>query len=113
MEECLFCNIVSRSVPSRPVFEDDEVMAFHDIHPKAPVHVLIVPKKHISSMNDLSDADQMIAGKLLLTARTLAQTLGVADAGYKLVINTGKDGGQLVGHLHIHLLGGKHLEMGI
>ncbi len=106
MPECLFCGIIAGSLPSKKVFENEEVVVIHDLHPKAPVHVLIIPKKHIVSANDLSESDQNLAGKLLLAAKRVAGDLGVAQNGYKIIINTGKDGGQLIGHLHLHLLGG-------
>ena len=107
--DCIFCKIVEGSIPSKKVYEDENVLAFYDIEPQAPVHVLIIPKKHIASMNDVtSDDDQIIAG-LHAAARKIAAELGIAESGYRLVNNCGKDGGQVVLHLHFHLLGGTKL----
>lgn len=106
MNDCVFCKIIKGEMPSTKVFEDEEMVAFKDINPMAPVHVLIVPKIHFSSLVDATDEKQALLGKLLLKARDLAKELDVADAGYKLVINNGKDSGQIVFHLHVHLLGG-------
>lgn len=107
--DCLFCRIAARELPGAFVYEDEHLVAFQDIHPKAPVHVLIIPKKHIASVTTLAAADEALAGKLLLAARHIAEQTGVAAAGYRLVVNAGSHGGQLVEHLHIHLLGGKPL----
>ncbi len=102
---CLFCKITSGQIPSRKVYEDDDVLAFHDIHPAAPVHFLIVPKLHIPTLSDASEAHQALLGKVLLLAPRLAAEEGVSN-GFRTVINTGKDGGQEVYHLHVHVMGG-------
>lgn len=107
--DCLFCGIAAHQLPADFVFEDADLVAFKDIHPKAPVHILIVPKKHIASVAHIENVDATLAGKLFLAARAIAEQTGVAAAGYRLVVNTGAHGGQLVEHLHLHLLGGKPL----
>lgn len=110
MADCLFCTIAQKKAPAQIEYEDDELIAFRDIAPKAPIHILIIPKRHLESMNDLTTNDHLLAGALLVAARDLAVKLGIADPGYKIVVNTGGDGGQAVGHLHLHLLGGKPLR---
>jgi len=105
--DCLFCKIVHGEIKSNLVYQDDEVIAFHDIHPQAPTHILCIPRRHISTLNDLTDQDAEIAGKLLLTARRLARELGFAEEGYRLVMNCNDHGGQTVYHIHLHLLGGR------
>jgi histidine triad (HIT) family protein len=104
-QECLFCRIARGEVPSRKVYEDDEVLAFHDINPAAPVHFLMIPKKHVESLLSVQDGDQAVLGKLVTLAPQLARQLG-CDNGFRAVINNGPDGGQEVQHLHIHILGG-------
>jgi len=106
MENCLFCRIISGEIPSNKAYEDDQTLAFYDIDPKAPVHVLIVPKKHIASIAAAGEEDLGLVAHLLAVARQLAGEMKL-DNGFRLVINTGKDGGQTVDHLHIHLLGGR------
>ena len=106
MNDCLFCKIVDGAIPSAKVYEDERVLAFRDIAAKAPVHVLIIPKEHIASVAELREEDMDITAHLIRTAQKLAAELGLAD-GFRLVVNTGRDGGQTVGHLHIHLLGGR------
>lgn len=103
--DCLFCRIVAGEVPAKKVFEDDEILAFHDVGPKAPVHILIIPKKHIRSLNESTDADTVLLGRLLRTAARLADELQVAGPGYRVAINTNDDGGQSVYHLHAHVMG--------
>jgi histidine triad (HIT) family protein len=103
--DCLFCRIVQGEVPSDVVHEDADVLAFKDIHPKAPVHILVIPKKHLDSLATTSDDDQALLGKLLQTVRAIAADRQLD--GYKTVINTGHSGGQVIDHLHLHLLGGK------
>lgn len=107
---CIFCKIVAREMNSSFVYQDDEVTAFKDINPQAPSHILIVPNKHIGSVGDASGKDQAVLGKLLLAAAQIAQEKGVANNGYRLVINTGADGGQSVSHLHVHLLAGRQMS---
>lgn len=107
--DCIFCKIAKKEIPSKIAFENDELLAFHDISPQAPVHVLVIPKKHFSNLNEVSSADSALLSHLLTTIQTLAQKLGVAETGYRTVINTNPQGGQTVYHLHVHLLGGKQL----
>jgi len=107
LQECIFCRIVAKEVQSDIVHEDDEIVAFRDINPQAPVHVLIVPRKHIPTLNDAPPEDQPLLGKLLLVAQQLAQKLQVADSGYRLVLNVNRGAGQSVFHIHLHLLGGR------
>lgn len=107
--ECLFCKISKREIPSKIVYEDDEVLAFPDINPKAPVHILIVPKKHLVTLDQATMADQALLGSMLLAATKLAKQFNLS-AGYKLAMNVGRCGGQVVNHLHLHLLGGGRLS---
>jgi len=108
--DCIFCAIVEGSIPGDIVYEDDDVVAFKDINPKAPVHVLIVPRRHVRSVNELTEEDAGLIGHICLVARRLAQELGVAESGYRIVSNNGPDGGQEVDHLHVHLLGGRQMR---
>lgn len=107
MSDCLFCRLVRREIPARIAAETEHCLAFHDIAPQAPVHVLVIPKAHLDSM--VAVTDPLIVGRLAALAADLARQLGVADAGYRFVINTGADGGQTVHHLHAHLLAGRSL----
>lgn len=106
---CLFCKIAQGAIPASVVFEDDEIMAFRDLNPQAPKHVLIIPKQHISTLNDASDEQQALLGKMMLRAKKIARAEGVSDSGYRLVLNINSDGGQTVYHIHLHLLGGRHM----
>lgn len=108
--DCIFCKIVSGDIPSEKLYTDELVSAFRDIHPAAPTHILIVPNKHLASINDLSEADEPITGRMLTVAQKLAAREGVADAGYRLIVNTGPNAGQVVFHLHLHLLGGHKMR---
>lgn len=108
--DCLFCKIVSGQINSHIVYEDDDILAFDDIAPKAPIHQLIIPKKHIATLNDLEQSDQALVGKMLLVATQLAKQYNIADAGYRTLFNCNKDGGQEVYHIHLHLLGGRALS---
>ncbi len=117
MDNCIFCKIASGAIPSKKVFEDEELMAFHDINPAAPVHVLIVPKQHIPSLAACNDSHSVLLGKMMLLAPKLAQQLGCGyeaagngdgTGGFKTLFNTGPDGGQEVYHLHLHVFGGPH-----
>lgn len=110
MKDCLFCKIASGDIPSNKAYEDDQVLVFHDISPVAPVHVLIVPKKHIGSLNETGEADAALLSHVFKVAVQVASDLGIAEAGYRIVNNCGKDGGQTVAHLHFHLLGGRDLD---
>jgi len=107
--DCIFCKIINKEVKSQIVEENDKVVAFYDISPKADVHILVAPKKHIASVKELSQQDKMIVAEMILTAREIAAKKGLN--GYKLVINVGREGGQTVEHLHLHLLGGKNIVM--
>lgn len=107
-DSCLFCRIVRREIPAAVVWEDEHSLAFRDIDPKAPTHVLVIPKTHIDSLNDASDAAQV--GRLCLAAAAIARAEGIADGGYRTVINTGANAGQTVFHIHLHLLGGRALR---
>ncbi|MDO4282572.1 MAG: histidine triad nucleotide-binding protein [Clostridia bacterium] len=110
MEDCLFCKIVVGSVPSEKVFENDYVLAFKDINPVAPVHVLIIPKIHIQDTNEISDKNVLYISEIYKSVEEIASICGVKEKGYRLVCNCGNDGGQMVHHLHFHLLGGKKLR---
>jgi histidine triad (HIT) family protein len=105
----IFEKIAAREIPARIIHEDDDVMAFHDINPQAPVHVLIVPKRVIPRLGEAGENDQAILGKLLLTAGQLARDLGLSESGYRVVINSGPDAGETVPHMHLHLLGKRNL----
>jgi histidine triad (HIT) family protein len=105
--ECLFCRIVARAIPSDPLYEDDEILAFKDIHPKAPFHALVIPKTHISTLNDLQDSEAALAGRLFLVAKQIAGDHGYS--GYRCVVNTNKEGGQVVFHVHLHVLAGRRM----
>jgi len=106
MKDCLFCKIVNKEAPAEIVYEDEKVVTFKDIYPKAPLHLLVVPKKHIPSVDHLESADKELIGDLFLVAQKIAREQGVAKTGYKLVFNVGKGAGQIIDHLHLHLLGG-------
>lgn len=108
LTDCLFCKIIKRELPSEIVYEDDDVLAFRDIKPQAPVHVLIIPKRHIASLDDLTKEDENAMGRAMLVASKLARDLGISE-GYRVVTNCGKDAGQSVFHIHMHLLGGRSL----
>jgi histidine triad (HIT) family protein len=105
MSDCLFCRIVNGEIPAKKVFEDEHILAFHDIHPIAPVHFMIIPKRHIASLMDVQDGDQPVLGHILYKADELARGLGLNE-GFRTVINTGRIGNQEVYHLHVHVLGG-------
>jgi len=109
MENCLFCRIVSGEIPASKVYEDDEVMAFNDINPQAPLHVLVIPKRHISTTNDLSTQDDALIGTLVRRAAAIAREKGYADRGYRSVLNCNAEAGQTVFHIHLHLLAGRGL----
>jgi histidine triad (HIT) family protein len=108
--DCIFCQIASGKIPGDIVYQDKEILAFRDINPNAPVHILIIPKKHIASLDQLSQSDTALVGRMVAVASRLAKDEGVAEKGYRLAINCGKEGGQLVPHLHLHLLGGRQLS---
>jgi histidine triad (HIT) family protein len=109
MDGCIFCRIAAKEIPASVVYEDDEMLAFDDINPKAPVHVLIIPKEHFASLNELPDGRQDLLGRLLTKARAVAEAKGIAQSGYRVVLNTARDSGQDVLHLHVHILGGRKM----
>ncbi|MFC2017097.1 histidine triad nucleotide-binding protein [Chloroflexota bacterium] len=108
--DCIFCKIIAGEIPSDILYQDEEVIAFRDIHPIATTHLLIIPKRHISSLTHLSEEDLPLMGHIVNIANQLAKREGIAESGYRLVINCGKEGGQLVPHLHMHLIGGRRLS---
>ena len=108
--DCIFCKIVDSEIPADILYQDEEVIAFRDINPVAPTHLLIIPKKHIPSLLHLSEAGSSLVGDMVNTANQLAKREGIAESGYRLVINCGEQGGQVVPHLHMHLLGGRRLS---
>ena len=108
-DDCLFCKIAAGEIPADPVYQDDDLVAFNDINPQAPTHVLIIPRTHIATLNDATPNDAAILGKLLVTAGKIARSKGFADAGYRVVMNCNAAAGQTVFHVHLHLLGGRQL----
>ena len=109
MNDCLFCGIVDGSVKANLVYQDDAVVAFNDIAPRAPVHILIIPRKHVASVSDIAAVDSALIGEIFLIAAKLACEQGIAESGYRVVVNSGADAGQSVLHIHYHLLGGRQL----
>lgn len=106
---CIFCAIANGTLPATIIYQDDEIIAFDDIHPKAPHHKLIIPRRHIATVNDLTSNDKELIGNMVIVAQKLASDLKIADAGYRILFNCNKDGGQEVYHLHLHLIGGRPL----
>jgi histidine triad (HIT) family protein len=109
MMDCLFCKMVKGEIKPDVVYEDETVLAFRDINPKAPVHVLVIPKQHITNVNDIQVGDRLLVGDMYLAARKVAQQTGVAESGYRLVVNCNSDAGESVHHLHLHIMGGRVL----
>ena len=109
-KECLFCKIVTGDIPADVVYSDDDVLAFRDINPRAPIHVLVIPKEHLDSLASVADEHRDLMGHIMLVAREIAKDEGLGPSGYRTVINVGVDGGQTVQHLHLHLLGGRALR---
>ena len=109
MTDCLICKIVNRDIPASIVYEDDHVLAINDINPQAPTHILVVPKRHIASLNELTVEDDQLVGELIRRASMIAQERGISAAGFRTVFNTNRDAGQTVFHIHLHLLGGRSL----
>jgi histidine triad (HIT) family protein len=109
-DDCIFCRIIARQAPAHIVYQDELVTAFHDIHPVAPTHILIVPNRHIASVNQIKADDEGVMGKLFTTARILAAQEEIDQSGYRLIVNTGANAGQAVFHLHLHLIGGQHMR---
>ena len=109
MEDCLFCKIIDKKIPSTVVYEDDEILAFKDINPVAPVHILVIPKKHVASLAEIQKEDEQLIGKIYTVINEIANKEGIFEKGYRVIVNCGEDGGQEVKHLHFHLIGGKKL----
>ena len=107
---CLFCGIAQEKIPARIIYKDDDVVAFHDISPKAPHHILIIPRKHIATLNDVTEADIPLIGKIIHCAKELAAQIGISEPGYRLVFNCNDHAGQAIYHIHCHLLGGRHMH---
>ena len=107
MNDCIFCKIADHQIPTKPVYEDNDVIAFHDLHPKAPTHILLIPKKHIEKLSDMKEDDTALGGNLLLAVGKVAEAVGIKENGFRVVVNNGKYAGQEVFHLHLHILGGK------
>ncbi len=110
MSDCLFCKMVSGDIQPDKVYEDDQVLAFRDIGPQAPTHVLVIPKQHISTLNELDEGHAELVGRLYLVAKDIAEREGIAGSGYRTVMNCNADGGQAVFHIHLHLLGGRPMR---
>jgi histidine triad (HIT) family protein len=110
MDKCIFCEIAAKRIESQIVYEDEKVVAFKDIHPRAPVHILVIPKKHIPGVTSLEEADNELVGHMVLVTQQLAKDFSVYQCGFRLVVNSGPDAGQAVNHLHLHLLGGRRLK---
>jgi histidine triad (HIT) family protein len=108
--DCIFCKIIAGEIPSTQVYADEQVFAFRDINPVAPTHVLIIPRQHIASVNELRAEDEQLTGHLFTAARQIAEQEGIAESGYRLIINTGPDGRQEVFHIHLHLIGGQRMR---
>lgn len=109
MNNCLFCQIIKKEIPAEIIFENDLLIIFKDIHPKAPIHFLIVPKKHLSSVNELNEEDRQIISEVFLQAKKIAKINKISEKGYRLIVNTGPDSGQIIFHIHWHLLAGRKL----
>ena len=109
MDDCLFCKIIKEEIPSEKVYEDDEILAFKDINPAAPVHILVIPKKHIDSIAQMKKEDELLIGKIYTVINKIAEEQGVKEDGFRVIVNCGKNGGQEVMHLHFHLLAGTKL----
>ena len=107
MDDCVFCNIINKTIESEIEFENGNLIVIRDILPKAPVHLLVIPKKHIQGIGSLAEGDEALAGEMIFIAKEMATKFGVAETGYKLLFNVGRDGGQVIPHLHLHVMGGK------
>jgi histidine triad (HIT) family protein len=110
MAGCLFCEIAAGKIPAKKVYEDEDTIAFRDINPQAPTHILIIPKRHVETLNDLADSDAEMVGRLFIVAKKLAAEEGIAQSGYRAVFNCNRDAGQAVFHIHLHLLGGRAMR---
>lgn len=111
MEDCTFCKIINKQIPSEIIYEDEEMIAFKDIQPLAPVHILVVPKKHITSVMELSEEDQILVGKIYLKIKEISINVGIEKEGFRVITNCGENAGQTVKHIHFHILGGKKLSL--
>ena len=109
MEDCIFCKIIKGDIPSNKVYEDDDVLAFYDINPVTPIHILVIPKKHISKLTDLTTEDELLIGKIYTAINKIAEQVGIKEEGFRVVTNCGENGGQEVMHIHFHILGGEKL----
>jgi len=109
MKDCIFCKIINKEIPSEKVYEDENILAFEDINPKAPVHILLIPKIHFASLNEIPDDKKGLIGDLLIAAKKIAAQKKIDKKGYRIVLNTGKESGQEVSHVHFHLLGGRQM----
>ncbi len=107
MAECIFCQIVGGAIPTKKLYEDDQVIAFDDLNPQARVHVLVIPKRHLVSLDDTQDSDGALLGQLMIVCAKMARERGIVEGGYRVVVNTGREAGQTVFHLHLHMLGGR------
>ncbi|WP_419419582.1 histidine triad nucleotide-binding protein [Legionella sp. D16C41] len=107
--DCLFCKIVQGEIKANIVYEDKNLLAFHDIHPQTPIHILIIPKKHIATINDVEDVDEQLLGQMILRAKAIAKEQQLSENGYRLIFNVNAGGGQAVYHIHLHLLGGRQM----
>jgi len=110
MDECIFCKIVNKEIPSKIVYEDKDILAFNDINPQAPTHILLIPREHFASLNAIPEEKKEILSSLLLKARQIAEEKGIAQSGYRIVLNTERNSGQEVFHIHLHLLGGRKMS---
>lgn len=110
MSDCLFCKIVNKEIPANIVYEDDKILAFHDLGPVAPVHILVIPKVHIDSLNMVNENNSDTIGYLMSKVKDIAKELGINKSGYRIISNTGEEGGQTVGHIHFHLVGGRQMK---
>jgi histidine triad (HIT) family protein len=110
MSDCIFCKIGAGEIPSDKVFEDDSILAFRDIQPQAPIHIVIIPKRHIETMNDFTEADSGLISDMMLACKRIAAEQGLSENGYRIVINCNSDGGQSVSHIHAHVLGGRRMS---
>ncbi len=108
-KDCIFCQIVAKKIPAEIIFENEDILVFKDVQPLAPIHLLIIPKRHIESINDLKEEDTYLVGEMIMVGKKIAQDLKISDKGYKLLFRVGKDGGQEVPHIHLHLIGGAPL----
>lgn len=108
--ECLFCNIAAGKTPAKIIYQDEKIVAFDDISPRAPQHKLIIPRKHLATLNDMTDEDKDLLGQMMFIAKRLATDYGIAESGYRVLLNCNADGGQVIFHLHLHLLGGRSLR---